>query len=48
MAKNSLRSQFEKELLSSSIPHLYEDKDAFLLKQTNQYLYDDHLKAKQK
>ena len=43
-AKTSLREQFEKELLSSAIPQIYEPKESFLLKHTDHYLGDDHIK----
>lgn len=42
-AKTELRAQFEKELLSSAIPQIYETKDAFQLKHTEHYLGDEHL-----
>lgn len=39
----ALRAQFQKELLSSAIPQIYEAKDSFLLKHTEQLADDENL-----
>lgn len=41
-----LRAQFEKQLLSSAVPQIYEPKDSFLLKRTDQLADDEHLARK--
>lgn len=46
IAKEQLRSQFEKELLSSGIPDLYSQKPDFLLKDIEHYKDNDYLKGK--
>jgi len=45
-AKYDLRLQFEKELLASAIPQLYENKDSFMLKNIDYYQGDIHLQSK--
>lgn len=45
-AKHDLRAQFEKELMASAIPQIYDSKDSFLLKNTSHLEGDLHLNSK--
>ena len=45
-AKYDLRQQFERQLLASAVPQIYENKDSFLVKNTDFYQGDIHLDSK--
>ena len=45
-AKYDLRQQFERQLMASSIPQLYNNKDSFLIKDINYVEGDLHLNSK--
>lgn len=45
-AKLALRAQFERQLLSSAVPQIFQSKDNFLIKKTQMFTSEDYLNQK--